>query len=194
MTKYLYFGGLSVLLLCGITFAQQNVWKTYTNMNDIRDITISGHAVWCATNGGIFKFDKTDGQFKQFSNVEGLSSIDVQCIEVDSDGDIWIGLFTGVINLFHPESNYFEPIYDYERHIINDLVVMGDSILVGFDNGVSLYVKTAREVKESYYSLGEFEDRINVNKLFLDGADIWAATNSGIAKSSLEKINLKKYV
>ena len=191
MSKYLYIWGLSLLLSTGMTFAQQKIWKTHTSMNVIQDIAISGNEIWCATSGGIFELNRIDDQFQQFTNIDGLSSIDIQTIEIDSDGDIWIGLYSGIINLFHKRTAYFEPIYDYERHIIHDLIAIGDSILVAFDDGMSLYVKSAREVKESYYSLGSFEDRIAVNKLFLDGLEIWAATNSGIAKSSLEMINLK---
>ncbi|MBN1350031.1 hypothetical protein JXJ21_11520 [candidate division KSB1 bacterium] len=191
MNKALSFLGISVLLFCGMTFAQTRIWKTYATMNEIRDIVISDQDIWCATNGGIFKLNSLDNQYQQFTNVDGLNSIDVRAIEYDSGGDIWIGLFTGVIHILHKDSDYFEPIYDYQRHIINDLVAVGDSVLIGFDNGVSLYVKSNREVKESYYTLGNFEDRISVNKIYLDRRDVWAATDYGIAKSSLEKVNLK---
>lgn len=191
MSNYLYILGLTILALTGMTFAQEKIWQTHASMSVIEDIAISGDDIWCATNGGIFKLNRIDSQFQQFTNIDGLSSIDVQTIEIDSEGDIWIGLYTGIIHLLHEGTTYFEPIYDYERHIINDLVAAGDSVLVAFDNGVSLYVKSDREVKESYYSLGKFEDRTAVNKLFLDGSTIWAATNSGIAKSSLEIVNLK---
>ena len=191
MHKILYYLGFIVFIIHGMTFAQGKTWQTYTNMNEIRDLSISGQSIWCATNGGILKLDKQDYKFQQFNNIDGLSSNDVQAIETDSDGDTWIGLFSGVLHLLEEGTTYFEPIYDYERHIIYDLTAIGDSLLIGFDDGVSLYVKSAREVKESYYSLGNFEDRIGVTKIFLDGKDIWAATNSGIAKSSLEMVNLK---
>lgn len=184
--------GLLLSWFCGTAFANVLSWKTYTNMYDIRDMVFHNGNIWCATNGGIFKYDTIDSTFQSFTNIDGLSDINVRSIEIDSDGDIWIGTFNGYINLLHLPAMDFELIDDFQRHIIYDIAVLNqDSVLIAFDNGIGLYVKSDREVKESYYSLGtRFEARIQVNSLFIHGKEIWAATNAGIAKTNLSKINL----
>lgn len=183
-----------IFLLCGTRFAKSQHWQTYTNMYDIRDIAIHQENIWCATNGGIFKYNTNDSTFELFTNIDGLSELDVRSIEVDSDGDIWIGTYNGVINLLHPDSREMELIDDYRRHVIYDIKTINqDSLLIAFDNGIGLYVKGAREVRENYYKLGEntrFEAKIHVNRLFVNQDTIWAATDVGIAMTSLDKLNL----
>jgi len=192
MINRLYLLGLLIALVYGITFANIYSWKTYTNMYDIRDMVFHENEIWCATNGGVFKYSTLDSTFEIFTNLQGLSDLDVRTIAVDSDGDIWIGTFSGLINLVHLPEQDFELIDDYRRHVIYDISVLNrDSLLIAFDNGIGLYVKSDREVKENYYSLGkEFEARVHVNKIHVDGNEIWAATDIGIAKTSLDKINL----
>ncbi|MCI0513100.1 hypothetical protein L0128_07815 [candidate division KSB1 bacterium] len=187
---------LLVFYLCilyGLTFANSSRWQTYTNMYDIRDLVIQQDNLWCATNGGVFKYNLRDSSFQLFTNIEGLSALDVRTIETDAEGDIWIGTFSGAINLLHVADQRFELIDDFDRHIINDIVVLNnDSLLIAFDNGIGLYVKPDREVKESYYSLGYgLETKIAVNCLLVHGKEIWAGTSTGIARTSLERINLK---
>lgn len=192
MINRLYLLSLIILFVCGTTFANGLTWRNYTNMYDIRDMVLVGDDLWCATNGGIFRFNTTDESFKLFTNLDGLCALDVRSIEADSSGDIWVGTYDGLINLIHLPENEFELIDDFDRHVIYDIAVLNrDSLLIAFDNGIGLYVKSDREVKETYSTLGsEFEPKIQVNCLFVDGKDIWAGTNDGIAKTSLDKINL----
>ncbi len=193
MTKIIFLIGLSLFFLNGITFADVLTWKTYTNMYDIREMVFYKDNIWCATNGGVFCYNTIDSTSKTFNNINGLSGLDIRAIAIDSEGDIWIGTFDGYINLIHESTHTIEVIDDYYQHVINDIAILNrDSVLIAFDNGIGLYVKKDREVKENYYSLGyRFDSKIGVNHLFIKGKEIWAGTDFGLARTSLEKINLK---
>ncbi len=192
-TKILFFIGLSLFFLNGTTFANVLGWKTYTNMYDIRDMVFYKDNLWCATNGGVFRYNTIDSTIETYNNINGLSGIDIRSIAIDSDGDIWVGTFDGYINLIHESTNTIEVIDDYYQHIINDIAILNhDSVLIAFDDGIGLYVKKDREVKENYYSLGyRFDSKITVNNLFINDKEIWAGTDFGLARTSFEKLNLK---
>ncbi len=62
---------------------------------------------------------------------------------------------------------------------------------IALDLGVSLYDVARDEVKETYQNLGRrFPRATTVTALFIDGRELWAATNIGIARTSLDLPNL----
>ncbi|MCK5738956.1 hypothetical protein KAH55_07240 [bacterium] len=182
-----------LLLLFVTAFADVYTWETYTNMYDIRDMEYRDGQFWAATSGGVFLFSPQDLSFRLMTNIDGILDMDCQSVEIDTDGDIWVGTFSGQIFVINPENYQITSIDDYDGHCINDIKVLGqDSLLIAFDDGIGLYVKSALEVRENYYRLGEgFDINTNVNSIFVDDQDIWAATDIGLAKASLSSMNLK---
>ena len=175
-------------------------WTTYTNKSDIRDIGIFENKIWCATNGGIYKYniyDSTDR--KGFTNTDGLASNDITTLEIDRYGNIWFGTQEGYINVYLMNSQSWETIDDiveYEDHVIYDMQSLGDSLYVALDIGISLfhriYENKQREVKETYKNLGKgFQVEIPVTCIYLHGQDIWAGTDYGLAKSNLNISNMQ---
>ncbi len=182
---------LLLIIFAAQSFAAVGDWYTYTNQSDIRDLVVSENAIWCATNGGVFRFNLTDSSFQQYYNTNGLSSLNAQAITIDHNGLVWVGFSDGWLNCYHPESDSWVEIDDYLGHEIFDLSSLGDSLLVALDIGVSLYDIKREEVKETYKNLGaEIPVETPVQAIFLNGREIWAATEYGLAKSSFDLANL----
>lgn len=171
-------------------FADVGDWKTFTDMSHVRDLVISSNEIWSATGGGVLKFDVVTQSFQKFTNTEGLSSNDVTTLVMDKDGGFWFGLANGRINRLDPQTWTWEVIDDFKGHMINDFFLCGDTLFVGLDIGVSVYIISRREVKETYKNLGSFQVEIPVYTVFINGEDIWVGTDEGIAKSSLRFLNL----
>jgi len=191
MKKYIVMFLIIATYINGVTFAGVGDWTTFTNQGDVRDLLINEDDIWCATNGGVFRYEISNGEYHQFNNTNGMSAIDAQAIEIDKQGKIWIGFSDGSLNIFFPETNTWEFVQDYIGHFIYDLKVFGDSLLVALDIGVSLYDIKKAEVKETYKNLGwQLPVEIPVTSISMNGKEIWAATESGIATSSFELANL----
>ena len=172
-------------------FAGVGNWTTFTNQGDVRDLLLNGNDIWCATNGGVFRYEISSGTFHQFNNTNGMTAIDAQAIEIDDQGKIWIGFTDGSLNNFAPETNTWESVQDYIGHSIYDLKIFGDSLLVALDIGVSLYDIKKAEVKETYKNLGwQLPMEIPAKSITMNGREIWVATESGIAASSFDLANL----
>ncbi len=166
-------------------------WTTFTSQNDIRDLILIDDFIWCATNGGVFSYQISSGNYRQFHNTNGLTSINAQTVEVDSKGRVWVGFADGWINYYDPASDSWNKIQDYAGRHIYDLEPVGDSMLVALDIGISLYDIRREEVKETYKHLGwNLAAEIDVLDIMVVNRDIWAATGSGIARSSFDLANL----
>ncbi|NIR49810.1 T9SS type A sorting domain-containing protein [candidate division KSB1 bacterium] len=169
-------------------------WKSFTSVGTIEDIEIGGGRVWSGSNGGVLQFELSSQAITKITNTEGLASNEVVAVEMDKHGAIWFALFDGLLNRYFPETGEWEVIDDYRDQIITDVVAFGDSLYVGLDIGVSLYTIDKREVKETYKNFGLSDDqnleKIAASGVFIDGLDIWVATDKGVAQSSLTFSNL----
>lgn len=186
---------LLVLTLVSKSFSQTIDWQSITSIGAIRDIAIGPSGVWGGSNGGVLQLELGNSEIRKFTNTDGLTLNEVISVEIDQHGAIWFALTNGVIDRFFPGEDRWETIEDYKDQVITDLVAFGDSVYVGLDFGVSLYTIDRREVKETYVNLGLSSggnvEKIGANSIFINGLDIWVATNKGIAQSSLTLANLQ---
>src|ERR1700690_1447005 len=86
-----------IMVIVGIITCSAGVgeWKTYTCKREVRDIVVGSNVVWAATSGGLFSFRESDSTFAQFTTSEGLKTIDLTAIAIDSSGNIWTGASNG---------------------------------------------------------------------------------------------------
>jgi ligand-binding sensor domain-containing protein len=208
MRKY-FITAVVCIAACGLSissFAQEQLWQTFTNMRHAVDLVSSPEGVWAATKGGVLLWDINRKTFRKFTNTEGLSqgkrNNEIVAIGRDRRGRIWMAQATGLIDIFDPAQNRFSRIDDYrerERDVeIFDFLAKGDSMYIALDIGVSLYLVGRSEVKETYKNLGSRFPRASAaTALFIDGRELWAAVDggspqfSGIARTFLDLPNLQ---
>ena len=189
--KYIFLIAVQIFFISSNGRAGIGDWTTFTSQNDIRDMILIDDYIWCATNGGVFSYQISTGNYQQFNNTNGLSSVDAQAIEVDRHGNIWVGFADGWINYFDTQSGIWKKVQDYTGLQIHDIAAVGDSLLVALNIGISLYDVRRKEVKETYKHLGwQLSSEIDVLDITVLNREIWAATASGIARSSFDLANL----
>jgi len=194
-----HFRRLSEIWLLGVFFilcnrlilADVGDWKTFTNKSHIRDLISWDQSIWCATNGGVVAFSQDGTETLSMTNTEGLSYNDVSHIAVDHKGNLWFGFTNGLINIYNPADNSLKIIDDFSRNQIKDIVPLGDSVFIGLNIGVSLFLLNKMEVKETYKNLGKFPIEAEVNAVTVDFPYIWVGTPNGIARADLRQVNLK---
>lgn len=97
-----------LLIVCVILSACQSKpvyfrsgWVTYTNVNDVNDISFAPDGyLWAATIGGVVRWDTANKAYIKYSTENGLPSNNISTILVDSKGIIWIGTQRGEIANF----------------------------------------------------------------------------------------------
>jgi hypothetical protein len=70
-------------------------WFSYTNSNDMRQVTFDSGVIWGATSGGIINYAVGNGEINKLTNTNGLSGINYNCAEADTAGDLWFGAADG---------------------------------------------------------------------------------------------------
>lgn len=185
---------ISLGLLLGWSLFAQHVqwtWKTYTSARKIRDMVLYQGGLWCATEGGLLSFDIQNQTFSAITNTEGLAEVDVTALAVDASGDLWIGTANGYLQRYSHESRSWKTITDYTDYHIHRLALHNDSLFVALDIGLSVFLISRQEVKETYKHLGtEIQSEITVSDIQIDGDGLWAITEQGLAFTELNRSNL----
>ena len=104
---------------------------------------------------------------------------------------VWLGLNNGLIQKINTDGEVLHTIEDYRGRQITALNARNDTLFVGLDIGLSIFLISMDEVRETYRALGTtFQVEIPVRDILLRGAEIWAATDEGVASSRLDYVNL----
>ncbi|MEO0132186.1 MAG: two-component regulator propeller domain-containing protein [candidate division WOR-3 bacterium] len=130
-----------LIVLVGIlaTLAFGESWHTYTNTNFIHQILGDSNYLYCATNGGLVKFELSSKNFIKFiTNTEGLLSNRVYRIAFDFNNNIWVGTHKGITVFDRNLENVLghHSLGTNESDIITALTVLGETVFVGTRRGL----------------------------------------------------------
>ena len=184
------------MLLSWSAPAQIGRWHSFTNMKEVRDVAVSGDRVWAATSGGVFSFDDKSGVFESFTNVDGLSSIDITAVTSDPTGRIIVGASNGAVHIYTRDRGWTGVLdivnaSDKPMKGINVIRVRGSLLYIGTDFGIATYDPGRGEFRDNYLKFGALASGIPVNDIFFRNDSIWVATSQGIAVADLRGSNLQ---
>jgi len=74
-------------------------WRSFTSMNEVRDVVRVEDRYWAATGGGLFLLEPATNQFVTYTNAEGLISNDLTATIADGRGNIWTGASDGLMHV-----------------------------------------------------------------------------------------------
>jgi len=194
-------GVVLAVLLSMQALSQVGVWKNYTSMQDVRAVARSGKVLWAASTGGMFAWTEGASSYSRFTNAEGLKSIDLTAITVDRNGDVWSGSSTGMLHVYSPQTNTWRYVPDIATanqtdKRINNLVGLGDTLLVCTNFGLSVFRLSRFQFGDTYTKFGIFTGnvRVAVNSATIFNGKIWAALSTGttsrVASADLSNPNL----
>lgn len=178
---------LAFFVLTSLTSAQvEGIWQNYTNMSDITSIDVNNQILWAGTSGGVFSYNYATSEYNTFTKSEGLSSQNITSIKIHPDGNIWVGTLEGYIDVINPEKKSISYITDIAKtnqssKRINDFLIIGDSVYIATDFGISLINAGSRLFVETYTKLGNLTTNSKVFNLSYDFT-IKALCEKGIAE------------
>lgn len=169
-------------------------WKNYTATNNVRAVVQEGNRLWVGTSGGVFRYDISDSSYRQFNNTSGLTTNDITAMAVDKHGAIWIGQANGSLDVYNPSTDSWRSISDIANSIrinkrITSIVMSGDSVYIGSGFGVSLFLISKFEFKETYFNFASASQPF-VYGLVVLNRQAYVATNNGVFVSKANAINL----
>ncbi len=173
-------------------------WKTYTAKNEVRGVVFDGRTgtVWAATSGGLFSYHVSDSTFNGITTSDGLKTIDLTAIAIDSNETIWSGGSDGFVHAYHPASGQWQYVSDIfslnaPQKQVNALEVMGDTLFILSDVGVSTFSISRMEFGDTYSRFGSAPNQLasNATSVQIFDGQIWVSTGSGIASTPTSNEN-----
>ncbi|HMD14301.1 MAG TPA: two-component regulator propeller domain-containing protein, partial [Bacteroidota bacterium] len=171
-------------------------WKTYTCQRNLKDIVVSNDVVWAATSGGLFSFRRSDGTFHQFTTSEGLKTIDLTAVTVDGSGNIWVGASNGFVHRYNPSTGTWDYVSDISlrsdpQKSINKLNVVGDTLFILSDIGVSIFSISRMEFISTFSRFGAGANPLvgSTTSMNIASGTLWIGTRNGIAATPLSNTN-----
>ena len=179
---------VALFTLSGITTAEGAIgtWHSYTYSDNSRDIVGDGGYIWCATSGGLIRYDVASGKYRKFYISDGLADMNQVSVEVDTSGSIFVGGSNGTLSKIarSGQSRIYEFLYTSGiRYNLFDLYADGDILWVAAEMGVGKFLisHNGGEFKDIVPQLGAIPRETPVRAVRVIGDYLWAGTDSGLA-------------
>ena len=167
-------------------------WTAFTSMRLINQLVVHNDEIWSATSGGVLRFNQQSAAYTRYTRLDGLAGNNVLAVAAAPGGDLWFGTAGQGLNRFRLDRDAFEPPFrEFRDRRIEALLVFGDRVFVGTDQGVSVFLVDRQEVKETYRQLGRLPKDTQVRALAVFDGKLWAGTDEGVAWADLSLPNLQ---
>ena len=155
-----------------------------TSLKNVRMIKESNGIIYAISHNTLYIIDKNKIKPHRFN-------ADINCIEIDSKGTIWLGTENGLV--FKKDNKFYNYFLEKENDIeyINFIQKHDSSLYVGTNNGV-YEINNVLNEKTHYgmnYGLIDLETNFNSNYL-QDNRYLWFGTASGLVKMDLKMKHL----
>jgi diguanylate cyclase (GGDEF)-like protein len=152
----------------------------------------SDGTMWAGGAGGLYSF--TDGQWRNFSQKDGLTEQEVLSLGADSDGSVWVGYrYGGGIDRVRQQAGHLSVIKGVQRPGTNGLIYFlefdaAKHLWVGTEHGVDVWDGARWTHYDSGDGLVWNDCNLNAFAQDLDGA-IWIGTSGGLSRFMPRKSN-----
>ncbi len=196
MKQILYIFSLLLFLPSGISAQNQSLgqWKVHLPYNSAKKIADTGTKVYCASEKGLFYYNKQDNSIATLSKVTGLSEITISTIAYNPTYGCLVIAYTNA-NIDLIINNKIINISDIKRkNLTGDKNIYGIEfynniayLSCGF--GIVALDLDRREIKETYI-IGPLGTEIQVFDVAIWNNFIFAATENGVYSASVTNPNL----
>jgi hypothetical protein len=173
-------------------------WRDHLAYHKANYLAITPQKVYCAFNrSGLLSYNKSSGEIEKLSRVQGLFDINPTALKYSeeakvliigySSGNIDLITHDGVLNMADIKKKNI-----VANKTINKIECYNNLAYLACDFGIVVIDLTKKEFKDSYI-FGPGGSTIQVNDVTIYGEYIYAATELGLYKASLNSPNLLDY-
>lgn len=181
------------LLILSAVSAQNiplETWRTHFSYNKVELIEKAGNKIFCAAENGLFYYDLEDESVNKVTKINGLSDVDITSMAFNElENILVIGYSSGGIDLITDAGTIKFPDFKATDLVtdkaIKDIQFWKDDILIATSLGVIVISISKQEITENFRSIGLNGVDVSVTNLLVDEDDLWAITNQGIQRGSL---------
>ncbi len=185
---------INVPLFAQIAIGQ---WRDHLPYNNGVMVADAGDVIFAASESGLFRYDKNDGDVLRLSKVTGMSDIGYSAIAWSNDNNtLFIGYRNTNIDLIQDGSIINIPdIKDKPilgNKTINNVHIIGDYAYLACGFAIVVVDLIKHEVKDTYY-IGPEGSVLNIFDIASSDTKLFATTESGVYWASLTGPNLANF-
>ncbi|MCP4583347.1 MAG: T9SS type A sorting domain-containing protein [candidate division Zixibacteria bacterium] len=179
-----------LMLLTVVPFASLEAvigdWHNFTYSDNSNDITSDGQNIWCATSGGLIKYDTGNESIRKYLNSDGIGDINLLCVEIDSAGAVFAGGSNSTITKIDRDGEVEVFVFEYTtdiRYNIFDMYADGEVLWVATDIGVGQFLiyHNGGEFQNIAAHFGDIPRETPTRAVMVLGDYLWVGTDSGMA-------------
>ena len=166
------------------TTVHSKEWEQFYNSSSVYRIREFGGSLYCATGGGIMKYDLSDSSFTQYINGLGFPSSGVSDITIDNEGNLWVGFAAhGIARVEAIETDPSVILYNLSRTsgMLSDsvtcLLSVGEDVYYGSTKGIAKFFDNVH-TKET--NLTDYLEEKPVYDIFAVGDSLWVGYSGGV--------------
>ena len=196
-SRYIFF---AFLLVSFVTVAQERpigYWKSLLPYNSALGVATDGNTLYTICNQSFFTYNAREAKTEQYSKVEGMSDVGMQCISYDPATNTAILVYSnGNIDLFKDEIFYNIPDLKiktvagtkavYQIYVENGMAYLSTSL------GVLVIDIENRNVNETYQFYIN-NQTVPINSFAGQGNYFYAATPSGLFRAPKSSPELQNF-
>jgi len=196
--KYLLLIALFCISILSV-YSQRAVgeWTDYQSYAHAKNVVDTGEKIYCATEGGLFSYNKSDNSIQKMSGISGLSDTGVQRLAYSKENGILLIAYQNA-NIDLLIGNEIFNLSDIKRKqiaadkTINNVMFSGKLAYLSCGFGIVVINMEKKEIKDTYF-IGNEGAYLNVCDMAIDGSFLYAATINGIYKANASDPNLQNY-
>jgi hypothetical protein len=175
----------------------QESWKYYLSFANGLKVVEAGTKIYCATEGGLFYYDRDDNSIREFCEINGLTDFGIRNINYNNEyktlvvaynnSNIDLVFESEVINI----SDIKRKQITGDKNIYN-ISFSGNEAFLSCGFGIVVLNLAKKEVKDTYL-IGDGGSPLRVNDVEIFGPFIYAATDQGILRADRNNPNLLDY-
>ena len=188
------------LLASRVTVNSQPViegWRDHLPYSRPFRVIEANQRIYCATEAGLFFFDKTDNSLNKLTRIQGLSDFSVSALAYDpASGLLIIGYDNGNIDLV--KGTNIQNISDIKIKTtlgdrkINNIYLSGSQAYLACGFGIVALNLQKKEISDTYY-IGPGGSPLGINDIGADNNYLYAATDQGLRIALISDPNLVDY-
>ena len=167
-------------------------WEAFTSMGRIAAVCATSTGVWCATAGGVLRYDPQGRSYERLTRLDGLAGNRVLSVAVDANGDVWFGTDGDGVSRYVTAGGYFAPpVEAFVGHRVTGLAPHGQRLYAVTESGVSALLVQVGRVQETYRQFGSLTRDAEILAVTVHDGHLWVGTAEGLARASLASANLQ---
>ncbi|MCC7051556.1 MAG: hypothetical protein IT239_07255 [Bacteroidia bacterium] len=190
-----------IVFVSHLLFAQEiaiGQWRVHLPYSNCISVAAVKNKIYAATPTGMFSYNKEDNSIIRLSRINGLSDLSINILTTDdARNQLLIGYGNGNIDIIENDGNIVN-LSDIKRKsfaankTINNISINNNIAYLATGFGVVVLDLAKKEIKDTYL-IGNNGSYINVHEAAVFNGFIYAATDKGLYKASLNAPNLANF-